>query len=438
MKILVALHQVMDLGGIINHTEQLIGGLKDLGHTVHLKQFVYADNAHDQRREGDFMIGPSGIPHHQGKGWNFTKMQRVAYKTRAGVSTAKQILSGYDLVIWTVPVPSKNKDNQGNSVWPELYDLPKSVKQVAFVHDGNIRHGAPHILAIAHHLSGLACVHGCALNGSSFIEVPRALILNPQENPIRDNLNWLDKKPGFVNMQTFKAWKHAHELIQAIAYMPKKREGELREVAGKGIEYQYMTSEDKCKEEYFHGKIQMFGQSDNAWFSYDKFWDAALENGMVHHDYWNTREVEAWLTSARVLVDPSWSRKYAAIGGHWNRVVVDAMIHGVVPVATEMGMGSEIFEPGVHYIPIPPGGEDPQRYADIVLAAGDMSWQEASHFRMANRELLPLFDRTAVAKKLLALVTEELDATEIRLGSNERDMQLRAEDIMFNHFGVLI
>jgi glycosyltransferase involved in cell wall biosynthesis len=437
MKIMVALHQVMDLGGIINHTEQLIGGLKDLGHTVHLKQFVYADNAYDQRRDGDFINGPSGIPHHQGKGWNFTRAQRIPYRTGAGISTAKQILSGYDLVIWTVPVPSKNKDNLGNQRWIELYDLPKSVKQVAFVHDGNIRQGAPHILAIADRLSGLACVHGCALNGSDFIEVPRALILNPQEMPVRDIADWSNKKPGFVNMQTFKAWKHAHELIQAIAYMPKKRDGELREIAGMGIEYQYMTSEDKCKDEYFH-----FGVADSEggprWFSGMKYWDAAIENGMTHHGYWNTREVEAWLTQARVLVDPSWSKKYSAIGGHWNRVVVDAMIHGVVPIATKMGMGSEIFQPNVHYIPIPPGGEHPQQYAEIILEAGNMNRMEAQHYRDYALDVLPMFDRMAVAKKLLALVNEELDATEVRFGTADREMQVRAEDIMFNHFGVLI
>lgn len=435
MKILVALHQVMDLGGIINHTEQLIGGLKDLGHRVDLKQFVYAMNAHGQNRDGDFLLGPSGIPHNQGKGWNFTRMQRVPYKGGANLSSAIQILSGYDLVIWTVPVPSKNKENLGNHEWINLYDLPKKTKQIAFVHDGNIRHGAPHILAIQEHLVGLACVHGCALNGADFITVPRALIVNPQENPVREVAAWSSKKTGFVNMQTFKAWKHAHELIQAIAYMPKKEENELREVAGLGIEYQYMTSEDKCKEEYFHDKIHMFDQSDEAWFSQMKFWDAAEVNGMTHHGYWNTSQVSDWLTRARVLVDPSWSKKYSAIGGHWNRVVVDAMIHGAIPVATELGMGTELFEEGVHYIGIPAGGTDPQHYADTILEASHMNYRLAENFRSAALDVLPMFDRKVVAQRVVDLANWEIP---VMLGDHNPDIYKKASDLMFNHFGVLI
>lgn len=434
MKILVALHQVMDLGGIINHTEQLIGGLKDLGHTVHLKQFVYAMNAHDQRRDGDFIVGPSGIPHNQGKGWNFTRMQRVPYRGGANLSSAKLILSGYDLVIWTVPVPSKNKENVGNHEWVDLYDLPAKVKQIAFVHDGNIRQGAPHILAIHDKLSGLACVHGCAMNGADFVPVPRAMILNPQEMPVREVAAWSSKKTGFVNMQTFKAWKHAHELIQAIAYMPKKETNELREVAGMGIEYQYMTSEDKCKEEYFHYGVAD-AEGGPRWFSGMKYWDAALENGMTHHGYWNTNEVAAWLTQARVLVDPSWSKKYSAIGGHWNRVVVDAMIHGVVPVATEMGMGTELFEEGVHYIGIPAGGTNPEQYAETILEASHMNYRLAENFRSAALDVLPLFDRKTVAQQIIDLANGNLETVR---GSLNGEMADKASDIMFNHFGVLM
>lgn len=425
MKILIALHSCMDLGGIINHTEQLIGGLKDLGHTVHLKQLVWAIRANGQNRDGDFSLGPSGIPHHQGKGWNFPIQHRIPYRGAASLNSAKQILSGYDLIVWTVPVPPKNKDNEGNSDWPELYDLPSSVRQIAFVHDGNARNGAPHMMMIQDKLSGLAAVHACALNGSDFLTVPRSLILNPQQMPIRGVAAWTERAPGFVNMQTFKAWKHAHELIQAIAYMPKKDEGEYREVAGKGIEYQYLTSEDKCKDEYFHADGR-------------KFWDAALENGMVHHDYWNTDEVEQWLQTARVLVDPSWSKKYAAVGGHWNRVVVDAMIHGAIPVATRMGMGSELFKAGENYVPIPEGGNDPQLYADIILETGNMNETSARRYREANLELLPFFDRRNVAQKLLNLAFGALDGTEIRVGKTDPEIKKKFEDLMFNHYGVLV
>lgn len=431
MKILVAIHTVMDLGGIINHTEQLIGGLKDLGHTVQLKQLVNGAATHDQRREGDFIIGPSGIPHHQGKGWNFSRNDRLSYKGSSMAASVRQVLSGYDLIIWTIPVPSKNKDNAGNSYWAEMYDLPKKVKQVAFIHDGNARKGIPHILAIQEHLTAVACVHECALNSSDFLTVPRAMVLNPQENPVRDVVPWNDKRPGFVSMQTFKAWKHVHELVAAIAYMkPKTSSLELREIAGKGIEYQYMTSEDKCKPEYFHSSYSPFGER--------KIWEVALENGMIHHDYWNTEEVVLHLRNARVLVDPSWSNNYSKNGGHWNRVVVDAMIHGCVPIATQLGMGDTLFQDYVHYVPAHHGGESPELYADIIEETSNMSLSLYRTFREGALEILPLFDRKAVAQRLLDLVNGDLDSTEVKIGKEDRYVRQSAENICFNHFGMII
>lgn len=422
MKILVALHKCMDLGGIINHTEQLIGGLKDLGHTVHLKELIWAMNANDQRKEANWSIGPSGIPHHQGKGWNFSRKDRIAYRGGAGLSGARQILSGYDMIIWTVPVPSKNRDNLANNDWPSLYDLPSDIRQVAFMHDGNASKGNSHIVAIQEHLSALACVHPCALNGSEFVDLPRALVLNPQENPVRAVHNWNTKLPGFVNMQTFKAWKHVHELVEAIRYMPPIEGDELREVAGKGIEYQYMTSEEKCKDAYFH--------QDGS-----RFWDKAVDNGMTHHDFWDIDDVDLWLNSARVLVDPSWSRNYSKVGGHFNRVVVDSMIRGCVPVARSKGMGSELFLSGQHYVEIPELASA-QEYASIILETGNLSSTKASSFREENLKLLPLFDRKNVAQRLIDLTFGNLEVEPIQ-GTITPAQKDKVSDIMFDHFGVL-
>ena len=422
MKILVALHQCMDLGGIINHTEQLIGGLQDLGHTVHLKELVWAFHANDHRKNADWTMGPSGIPHHQGKGWKFSKENRIAYRGGANLSGAKQKLERYDMIIWTVPVPSKNKNNLNNNEWPELYDLPSRIKQVAFMHDGNAKKGNAHIIAIEQHLSGLACVHPCALNSSDFVNTPRALVVNPQQDPVRAVYDWEDKFPGFVNMQTFKAWKHAHELVGAIRHMKPKEADELREIAGKGIEYQYLTSEDKCKDAYFH---------DDG----ERFWEAAEANGMTHHDYWDTDEVDMYLKQARVLVDPSWSNNYSRAGGHFNRVVVDAMIRGAVPVARKMGMGTEVFDEGVHYIGIPQDA-DLQEYAAIVQDAGNMPISQAREMRRENVAILPMFDRKTVAKRLVDLANGEIDTVEFV--GRAQQFQDKVSDQVFNHFGVLI
>ena len=426
MKIAIALHSCMDLGGIISHTEQLIGGFQDLGHTAHLYELVYADHVHGQARSGNFEKGPSGIPFAQGKGWNFPKHARLCYKTFAGLANARHILSVYDLVIWTVPVPPKNKQQLGNDRWPELYNLGLDTKQIAFVHDGNARSNAIHLYHVAEHLAGLACVHECALNSTDFLPIPRALIVNPQFEPIRPIPNWNDKHTGFVNMQTFKAWKHVHELVEAIAYMPPRQFGELREIAGKGIEYQYMTSIDKCKPAYFHDQ-------NDEWFSSMKIWEAALQNGMTHHDYWPTQDVDEWLSMARVLVDPSWSNRYSKIGGHWNRVVVDAMIRGAIPVAQKRGMGESIFTAGEHYVPLD-DARDAQDYADIVVDAGNMPENKARLFREAAADLLGMFDRKRIAQRVINLANGDCPT---KTGTVDKVLYKKYEDLMFDQYGVL-
>tara|TARA_R110000851_G_scaffold16046_2_gene52545 strand:+ start:36808 stop:38055 length:1248 start_codon:yes stop_codon:yes gene_type:complete len=415
----------MDLGGVIDHTEQLIGGLKDLGHNAELKELVWAFKAPSQNKTAEWSIGPSGIPHHQGKGWNFDQKNRIPYRGAAATNAARQILSGYDLIIWTMPVPSKNKDNVGNDDWPQLYSLPERIKQVAFIHDGNAVRGAGHLLAIQEYLSGLACVHPCALNGAAFADVPRALVVNPQENPVRPHVEWSGKTRGFVNMQTFKAWKHVHELVEAIGYMHPKGADELREVAGLGIEYRYMTSEEKCKDAYFHGER----------FNHAKFWDIALAQGMTHHDYWDKDQVDNYLGEARVLIDPSWSKNYSKIGGHFNRVAVDAMMRGCVVIAREKGMGSELFLNDENYVAIPENA-DAQEYADIIEEVSNFAPSTAKRMIDANREILPMFDRKTVAQRVIDLANGEIEVEEVQ-GTASDAMKSKVQDILFDHFGVI-
>ena len=75
MKILVPMHIFNNFGGIINHTEELIAGLRDLGHEVSF--CLLKPTANLQKGEVDKKTLPEGyeygvgtqVPVHQGKGW---------------------------------------------------------------------------------------------------------------------------------------------------------------------------------------------------------------------------------------------------------------------------------------------------------------------------------------------------------------------------------
>lgn len=404
MKIGFALYPINSLGGIINWSEELAAGFKELGHSVQMLELLYKEKALRHVPDPAGYL-PSNFPNtfvHQGKGWFLPQSCLVPYKGEYARQRAIYILSQFDLLIWVVPVPTKQKENQGNKDWIALYNLHPSTKQIAVVHDGNAKDAIPHILAIAPMLSGVACVHPCAYNGADFIPVPRAMILNPQAPAPVQQPDWEDRRKGFVNMQTFKAWKHVHELVEAIAYMPPKQEHENRMVAGLGIEYNYMTSKDKCKPQYFHPKWSKWPNQ--------KFWDVALKNGMERPrlGYLNAKEVETTLLQARVLVDPSWSKKYAQVGDHFNRVVVDAIRCGAIPVARPLGISTnlagegKVFKPNVHYVPIP-HDVTPSVYASIIHSVANMPADKAKIMQANGKALFKHFERKTIAEQFIKL-----------------------------------
>lgn len=437
MKIAICLYPIMDLGGIVNHTEQLIGGFKDLGHSVDLLELSWKNKhprANNKAVDTTWEWGPSGIQHHQGKGWNFPARNRFGYKGTWRLNETKQKLEGYDLIIWSVPVPTKLAEHHGNSDWPKLYDL-KHPKQIAVIHDGNCASACPHILHIAGYLTGLACVHPCAYNGADIFPIKRQMILNPQDLSDVEHTLWDDKAVGFISLQTFKAWKHVHELIRAIAYMPERKDQEFRWVVGEGIEYRYMVSEEKCKPQYYHSFTMDDDDnpSDSKWYAGMKIWDAAIEQGMQRPDkgWWSATVTTAMLKHTRILVDPSWSSKYSMVGGHPNRVVVDAIRCGAIPVARPLGMGAEIFQAGIHYVPIP-HGVGPQEYADIVLDVGNMSKTKVTNYQEAGRDKLQLFERGKIASMYLSLAEGDHTAT----GVVSASLIIKCNEVLENFFEV--
>lgn len=406
MKILITMYGINSPGGIINHNENLISGFKQQGHEVNFVELVWRDDikAKTTKDETNYEIKASGIPVHQGKGWLFPKENRIPYKGSWNIKKWQSFASDYDLIIWQIPVPTKQRDNEGNTDWLALYDLPDKIKQVAVIHDGNMEKSYPWIHQISEHLDGLACVHPCAYHGAKVLNIPRALILNPQDlSTLNDKPSWESRSHGFLSMQTFKGWKHVDDLVRAIPHMSSNID---KRMSGGGIEHNYMTSKDKCKENYF---VSPERDADIDYHYHGrKIWDVALEHGMAWYGYLSEQEVRKHLREIKCIIDPSWSKAYAKIGDHFNRVIVDGIIEGAIPIARNLGVATndegdgELFKPYQNYMMVPYDAS-PREFASIVEETISLNKHIVEDIQLNNKNLVQNFEKEKVAKQYIAL-----------------------------------
>lgn len=443
MKILVTMYGINSPGGIINHNENLISGFKMQGHHVDFIELVWRTDIKGKTTKNNegYEMRASEIPVHQGKGWLFSKKNRFPYKGDWNLRRWKQYVAEYDLIVWQIPVPTKQRDNEGNTDWLQLYDLPDRIKQIAVIHDGNMEKSYPWISQISHHLTGLACVHPCAYHGAAVLDVPRALIFNPQDlKGVDDKPSWESRKDGFISMQTFKGWKHVDDLVRAIPHLPSTTE---KLMAGGGIEHNYMTSRDKCKENYFVNPEKDPDISDLHYG--ERIWDVALEHGMKWFGYLSEAHIREKLRTVKCVIDPSWSVAYAKVGDHFNRVVVDGIIEGVIPIARNYGVATnyegvgEVFKPYENYVMVPHDAS-PKEFASIIKDVIYMDKSLVEDIQQNNRLLLNHFEKERVGLQFLALANGNPTGFygKLETGVVSEKVRNKTEEIMSNFFKLSI
>lgn len=386
MRILLAHFQIQDWGGIINYTEYLARGIKAAGHEVDSVMFknkgvTGVPKTKDRSGIQGWEYGEGlGLWMHQKSGWD--GMYQLNYVT--DVMDGENWAADYDLVIYIVPVPTCSKSTKEDDNWMKLFENC-GARQIAIIHDGNMQKLYPHILKVSDRLDGVVCVHDASFHSCSVLPVRRTFIPNPHEfDNFAEFTGISDREDGFVSLQTFKRWKRVDDLIRAIPHMDEFHD---KVICGGGIEYHYMTSETKCKAEY-HDE---FG---------NRIWDNALEAGMEFKGYVTTVQRDEMLSKYKLLIDPSWSLKYSELGAHFNRVMVEAMSLGCVPVCTDLGMkNSLIFEANKHYIEVP-YNSTPQEYAAIIDNA---IANEAllSQIQANNFILMEAFDKEIIAEGIV-------------------------------------
>ena len=239
-KVLVVVNSFNDYGGIINHTENLITGLKEIGKEVN---FVFLKPTKSNKKKlSDFSginysIGEgTNLPVHLGRGW---LCEHYSYLDNHDIKRFIDLANNHDLVIWESLFGFKNKSTINEKRWTKMITDVES-KQIALIHDGNMKKLYPWIYKFRKNLNGLACVHPSAYKSSLSFNIPVAMILNPQKiDPLPKKVEF-SEKDGIFSLQTFKKWKHVDDLILASPYINTKVS-----LAGDGIERRYMCSDDK-------------------------------------------------------------------------------------------------------------------------------------------------------------------------------------------------
>jgi hypothetical protein len=111
------------------------------------------------------------------------------------------------------------------------------------------------------------------------------------------------------------------------------------------------------------------------------------------------------LSRAKFLIDTSWSNTY---GEHFNRVIVDAIRMGVVPIARNYGVSERedgvgtLFKPGVNYFMIPHDAS-PKQFGLMVNQFMMVDAYKYEQMRRNNYKILEFFDRRAVASHFVNL-----------------------------------
>lgn len=401
MKIAICYHHVNNLGGIINHGEQLGAGLQEIGHVVDL--FVCLNATRAKRSMSPRSVQEqslfAGCLLDQDRGWDLPSERQLLYGDKIHAEISRKILDNYDLVIWTVPVPTKQKANQGNNLWPMLYEKPANQTQIAVIHDGYAHDMYPYIKLVAKQFDFFAPCHAASFNSISKIGGNIVRILNPQDNhQLPKEFDCWDRRiKGFVAPQMFKAWKRVPELIAAIRYMSTDIS---KVVAGVGIDQCYLTSVDKCK--YFH--------KDG-----ERVWEAAMANGMEYKGLLSSQSVTSHLSHYSVMIDNCHSNRMASQGGVFNRTIGDAWRCGAIPILRPHGCpsGNPELITGENHYSIPMGATY-QEIAEHIESVIRMPKYMATRMQKAGLEACRQLDRKKIAEKFVSLTaTPIIDVTKI-------------------------
>lgn len=373
MKIIYAVPEGSDLGGIITSSENLIAALRELGHMVNFillrpmkSEFIVSDPPDD----GKYTLG-EGTRRWMNPiyGWKGGMAYGI---NRNGFARFVRDTAHADLIIWGSLYGLKTKETEEDKEW--LYFFARiGVPMLAFVRDDHIPGRAAWIGDLDGYLRGWLCVQPCSMKSVEHLQRPKFLVYSGHNTSVKTGKAHYDRKNQVCVIQSFKSWKNGDKVVAAV---PKIHAQVV--LAGDGIVRRYMTSPDKNK--YFNAEGKAI-------------WPHALNHGMVYRGVISEQNRTLLLNESKFLIDLS----RRGTEGQINRIVVEAMLAGCIPICVSEFIEKAGFTPGRNFLPTTPESvaDDVNYYLDHI--------QDDVYDRMQaiNYAFVDQFSRKASAERII-------------------------------------
>lgn len=382
MRILQTVFSLFDYGGIVNHVELLARGFTSLGHDnkMVLMRCVDRDPYYTKASSETTGTYPSYVAKYANAMSGWYGAQVIPYGSKRALNHWKRYASKFDLVIHQIPVPKADPDGW----WRKIYNI--DVPQIAIVHDAHFRDMYPHMIDIADKLVGVSVTNPSGYAALRWLPAPRCFIGAPHvPRAWHTQLSWRQREPRFVSCHVWKYWKHMDQVLRALPHLWKMDIGNY--IGGNGIEAKYMRSKNKCKPKY------------------KGLWKEALTYGMDYNWLVSPMEVMSMYEHSRVMVDMSYSQRFAQFGCHFNRSLIEAYNGGCVPVVCRQNMldSTGIFHKDKHYIAVDKDAS-PMELAKAIQHAANLPSKDAYEIISAGRKILmDHFDYQHSAKEFIRL-----------------------------------
>lgn len=398
MRILYAIPDGIDLGGIITATEAHLAGLREIGHDVKFVRFRDTQSRgtdrvrnkkgydHDQWSVGE----GSQLPMHPLLGW---AGPYLSMNDESDISEFLVEARSYDLIIWGFLFGFKNANTMPDPKWRRLLDTPDA-PAITILHDDHLWDRQAWIANLdGHAIKGWACVHHCSYHLSEGLRSPRALIFNGHDvsGLVDRKFKKYSQRKCLYSVQNAKPWKKVDKYVGMSRYLMEGLDG--ARLAGDGIELRYMRSKDKCKPQYMEDGRPI--------------WDLAMASGRF--DYVGPvgeAKRSHDMSRAKFLCDFSTRQNK----GMFNRVFVEAAMQGCITLANPKfmsGVGGEaldLLRPGEHYLPVDTTATHYQIATQIYEHHRSMTDKKYAEMQESLRHLcLKQFDRRNIADKLVRL-----------------------------------